>query len=89
MKICHKHGLHTGGPCPACKQNSQRTYDNPAYRRLRAHLLNGSTPCEVCGTFRDLTVDHIKPVWAGGGNSPSNLRVLCRSCNSRKGVNSR
>jgi 5-methylcytosine-specific restriction protein A len=32
----------------------------------------------------DLTVDHIVPKAAGGTDSLSNLRVLCRGCNSRK-----
>lgn len=32
-----------------------------------------------------LTVDHVVPKAAGGTDHPSNLSVLCRSCNSRKG----
>jgi 5-methylcytosine-specific restriction endonuclease McrA len=31
----------------------------------------------------DLTVDHLIPVIDGGAGGP--LRVLCRSCNSRRG----
>jgi 5-methylcytosine-specific restriction endonuclease McrA len=43
--------------------------------------------CKYCGAKKDLTLDHIKPVAAGGENVLSNLQVLCRSCNSRKGHN--
>ena len=32
----------------------------------------------------DLTVDHIVPKVRGGTDAASNLRVLCRPCNSRK-----
>ncbi len=42
--------------------------------------------CSACGSQSDLTVDHIHPVALGGTNDPSNLRTLCRSCNSRKGI---
>jgi len=41
--------------------------------------------CVACGSPLDLTIDHIHPVAWGGTNDPSNLRTLCRSCNSVKG----
>lgn len=42
--------------------------------------------CVRCGSQDDLTVDHITPVSAGGGNDLSNLQTLCRPCNSKKGA---
>jgi 5-methylcytosine-specific restriction endonuclease McrA len=38
--------------------------------------------CEMCGTTKDLTTDHIIPLSDGGISVWSNLRVLCRSHNS-------
>lgn len=57
-----------------------RVFDRDGYR------------CQRCGASgangAELTVDHIVPVSRGGTNDPSNLRTLCRSCNSRKGARS-
>jgi hypothetical protein len=36
---------------------------------------------KICATTWQLTIDHIKPVWAGGDNDPENLRVLCAAHN--------
>lgn len=40
--------------------------------------------CASCGTTRDLTFDHITPWSFGGKTELSNLRVLCRPCNTRR-----
>lgn len=41
--------------------------------------------CVKCQCTQQLSIDHIKPVVAGGGDEPDNLQTLCRSCNSSKG----
>ncbi len=40
--------------------------------------------CRVCGSARNLEVDHIVPVSKGGGFEEVNLQTLCRRCNRRK-----
>lgn len=42
--------------------------------------------CVECAAVDDLTLDHIWPWSLGGRDIETNLRVLCRSCNSRKGA---
>lgn len=42
--------------------------------------------CKICGTVENITIDHIIPVVKGGKNIISNLQLLCKSCNSRKGA---
>lgn len=41
--------------------------------------------CRACGRLDSLTLDHVIPVALGGENSITNLQILCRPCNSRKG----
>ena len=53
------------------------------------HLWQGGK-CAGCGeklTARIFTVDHIKAFDKGGTDKPSNLQLLCGSCNSTKGNN--
>lgn len=42
--------------------------------------------CQECGTWRDLTVDHVVPGTLGGSDARANLVVLCRECHSRIGA---
>ena len=41
--------------------------------------------CVTCLSQDNLTVDHVIPISKGGTNALTNLQILCRSCNSRKG----
>lgn len=61
---------------------------NSDYLRAMARrvLPTDNLACVECESPEDLTVDHIVPISRGGGNDANNLRVLCRSCNSRKGA---
>lgn len=38
--------------------------------------------CRFCKGKSDLEIDHIVPVSFGGTNDLTNLRVLCRACNT-------
>lgn len=48
-------------------------------------LLEKNNNCKYCGIDTDLSVDHIIALFNGGTNSFSNMQILCRSCNSKKG----
>lgn len=41
--------------------------------------------CRQCSITSDLTLDHIRPIVAGGTNAIDNLQTLCRRCNGAKG----
>lgn len=57
----------------------------PFGRRL-AVLRKFDFKCAMCGSGDNIHIDHIIPRSAGGGNEESNLQVLCRTHNLRKGT---
>ena len=57
----------------------------PPEVRLAVYARDGHR-CVECDAAEDLTLDHIIPWSKGGPDTEDNLRVLCRSCNSRKGA---
>ncbi len=42
--------------------------------------------CVQCGSESNLEFDHIIPVVKGGANTERNIRLLCETCNRRKGA---
>ncbi|MCL8207737.1 MAG: HNH endonuclease [Actinomycetia bacterium] len=54
-------------------------------RRNRLYRMYGKR-CQQCGKTNSLTVDHIIPLSQGGTNALSNLQILCRACNQKKGA---
>ncbi len=45
--------------------------------------------CKICGRggryYKDLEIDHIKPIAKGGKTTYNNLQTLCKNCNKLKG----
>lgn len=55
------------------------------YKRTLAEL--HGLRCAYCGKskrFEDLTIDHVKPISAGGTNHIHNLALACGPCNQAK-----
>ncbi|WP_405953253.1 HNH endonuclease [Streptomyces prunicolor] len=54
------------------------------WKKVRAEAIRLQPYCSRCGTDQDLTGYHITPRKEGGTNTLDNVRVLCRSCNTRQ-----
>ncbi len=69
--------------------STRRGYDRQ-WRNVVAKAIKAQPWCSDCLTEASpnnpLTGDHIRPLSRGGTNDPSNIRVLCRRCNSRRGA---
>jgi 5-methylcytosine-specific restriction protein A len=40
--------------------------------------------CRICGSKKNLQIDHIYPMARGGTNDLDNLQILCKKCNLKK-----
>jgi 5-methylcytosine-specific restriction endonuclease McrA len=58
----------------------------PSAEQLLAKFAYWGNRCWICRATEDLTLDHVKPLSAGGAHVLANMRPACRSCNSRKGA---
>jgi len=62
---------------------------SPKWRSALAQALaerDGRSCCTQCGSLDRIDIDHIIPQSRGGTDDLSNLRLLCRRCNSKKGA---
>lgn len=86
----------TTSPCLDCKRRLNRSrgsaasrgYD-AAWQALSRRAIRAQPWCTTCGATTDLTADHKVPLAAGGkrtGLTLTDVEVLCRPCNSRKGA---
>ena len=92
-----RRATRNGSRCPTCAAafrarrdqqrgtRTQRGYDN-RWMRLSAEAIRLQPWCSECRATVDLTADHIDPLSKGGvAVTVADVRVLCRSCNSRRG----
>jgi 5-methylcytosine-specific restriction endonuclease McrA len=92
----HKKLYPLGTACALCatatatprrhKSKNTRTRGRYDYQwqKVRAEAIRLQPYCLFCGSTQDLTGDHILPLKEGGANVLDNVRVLCRSCNTRR-----
>jgi hypothetical protein len=75
----------------AALEGSQLALDKLNTRRYREQrervFKRDGRMCQICGTDEgEMHIDHIISRKSGGDHSLDNLRVLCKSCNLRKGA---
>jgi hypothetical protein len=60
---------------------------NPIPRSVRLFVWQRDEgKCVECGSLANLEYDHLIPVAKGGSSTERNLRLLCETCNRRKGA---
>lgn len=52
------------------------------FQRLKKKIPR--TPCVVCGSTKNLELDHILTYYAGGKSEEANLQWLCHKCHTKK-----
>lgn len=65
---------------------TRKEYNSMRNVLMDALITRDGNYCRACGTTQNMSIDHIIPVVKGGRNVMSNLQLLCRSCNSKKGA---
>jgi 5-methylcytosine-specific restriction endonuclease McrA len=74
-------------PSPSAQRKIRSAHPRalPAATR-RLVFQRAGNRCENCLSRYALQIDHIQPVARSGTADPSNLRLLCRSCNQRAAI---
>ena len=80
------------GDCPIPEhQNNHKkkrrkllgNYENFSKNKAKVMACDGGK-CRRCGSLEQLTVDHILPLYKGGGRGLANLQILCVRCHTIK-----
>ena len=77
-KVIHRTDIPTRGGKPAPKEHRHTMYGEQK---------GNCKGCLIHFEYQNMTVDHIVPKRAGGGEEVENLQLLCGHCNSVKGTN--
>ena len=59
------------------RKSISKSIERSVFNRDQCCQFTTKTTTKICGSKWQLNIDHIQPVWAGGTNDISNLRVLC------------
>ena len=64
-----------------------RNGSSSRWREIRQRIIQRDQVCQLCGQDQgQMHVDHIIPKSKNGSDMDSNLRLLCQSCNLRRGA---
>jgi len=66
----------------SCGSFSQSRYISTTTKKIVFTRDGGK--CQCCGGYSNLEYDHVVPFSCGGSSEPSNIQLLCLTCNRSK-----
>lgn len=86
--VTRKTNLYDFVAAVACHSRRARLYgvvDSLTLEDWGEILSQTDWKCAMCGSDREIEIEHMIPLSRGGGNTKDNVCVLCADCNGRKG----
>lgn len=83
-RVVHSPSLDMKLPSVICLKRYVAQNKRPAFTRFNLFLRDGFH-CQYCGSFDDLTFDHVLPRRLGGQTTWQNITTACAPCNMKKG----
>lgn len=74
--------ITTGSRCRVCQERYRSSYSRHGWAAAVKARAGGR--CERCGATANLKAHHVRPLAAGGTDTPADGQCLCHTCHERE-----